>query len=301
MTQQDETQQQGAAQPDPLPQPGTAPAEPASPPPTLYGYESVPEAYLAPPQPGQPRYGTPPHLGGRPFPGQSGYGEPGYGQPAGGQPGYGRPAPAPAPASGRARPGLGAAAQRDPALAPAWQRLVAQTIDWTIIIVVSVILFLPRLLVMWRELQAVASRYPDLSPPAAQAAVDSIFRNPSNEHTLLYWFLGMFGLALAYYWVQHAAWGATVGKRALGMRVVRVGDRSRVGVLAAGIRAVAFLAGPAIFLFGSVLSLVGGVLWAADAGLPLVDARAQSLHDKIAGTVVVRQRALQEPGQRSGG
>lgn len=310
MTQQNETQQDAGApgqsgmspQPDSAPQPDSSAGQPdssaaqesAAAPPSLYGYEALPEAYLAPPQPGQPSYGTLAHPGGRPFAGRPGYGQPGNGQPAGGQPGYGRPA------SGR--PGLGAAARRDPALAPPWQRLAAQTIDWIIIIAVSVIAFWSQLSVVWREVQAVTGRYPDLSNPAAQAAINSISVSPANQHALLYWFLGIFGLALAYYWVQHAAWGATIGKRALGMRVVRASDRSRIGVLAAGIRTVTFLVSPAIFLLLVYpLNFVGGVLWAADAGLPLLDLRAQSLHDKLAGTVVVRQRSLDKPPQRSSG
>jgi uncharacterized RDD family membrane protein YckC len=304
MTQQNETQQQGAAGPG-QPEPeqlaparrdvaGTeqqpAPVRPDTPPqptparpaaaPSLYGYEALPEAYLAPPQPGQPRYGTPHPGSGRPFAGR-----PGYGQPAGGQRGAGRPA--------AARPGTGAAARRDPALAPPWQRLAAQTIDWVIIIVLSVSVFWSQLSVVWREVEAVTGRFPNLTTPAAQAALNSISSSSSNQHALLYWFLGMFGIALAYYWVQQAVWGATVGKFALGVRVVRASDQSRLGVLMAGVRTVAFLLGPAIFLLLiPPINVVGGVLWAADAGLPLLDSRAQSLHDKVAGTVVVRQRSL---------
>jgi len=315
MTQQNETQQQGAAGPEQPEQLGPAgpdlaetaqqapPAEPATPPqpgtgpqaasvqpataPSLYGYEALPEAYLAPPQPGQPRYGAPPNGSGRPLAGR-----PGYGRPTADQPGYGR--------SASVRPGIGAAARRDPALAPPWQRLAAQTIDWIIIFVVSVIVFWSQLSVVWREVQTVTGRYPDLTSPRAQAALNSISGSTSNQHALLYWFLGMFGIALVYYWVQHAAWGATVGKLALRLRVVRAADRARLGVAMAGVRTVAFLLGPAIFLLLiSPFNVIGGVLWAADAGLPLLDSRAQSLHDKVAGTVVVRQRALDESARRS--
>jgi uncharacterized RDD family membrane protein YckC len=251
----------------------------------------VPEAYLAPPQPGLPRYGTAPHPGGgRPFAGRPGYGEPGYGQQAGQVPGYGRPA--------RARQGTGTASRRDIALASPWRRLGAQTIDWIIIIVVSVIVFWSQLAVVWREYRAITVRYyPDFSTPAAQAALNSFIRNSSYQHALTYWFAGMLGIAVAYFWVQHAAWGATLGKRIFGVRVVRAADRSRLGVVAAGLRTVAFLAGPAIFLLLALItpvSILGGVLWAADASLPLVDLRAQSLHDKLADTIVVRQAALEE-------
>jgi uncharacterized RDD family membrane protein YckC len=333
MTQQNETQQHGAAEPErsapagseladsgeqgtagqagPLSQPGTfaqpgtppkpgtfpqpatpTAAEPGAVPPARYGYESVPEAYLAPPQAGQPSYGKARRPGGgRPFGGQPGYGRPAGGQPGNGQSGYGQPA--------GGRPAYGSAARRDPALASPWQRLVAQTIDWIIILVVSVIVFWSQLSVVWREVQAITGRYPDLTSPAAQAAINSVSRNPANQHALVYWFLGIFGLALLYYWVQHAAWGATIGKRAMGVRVVRATDRSRIGVRAAGIRAVAFLVGPAVFLLLAYpANVLGGILWVADSGMPVLDSRAQSLHDKLAGTVVVRKRALDEQARQ---
>jgi uncharacterized RDD family membrane protein YckC len=269
-----------AAQPaPPLEARQPAPSGPAFPSPYLDG--GVPQAYLAPPQPGQPRFGTPRGApGGRPY--------------GGGQPGYSQP-----PAA-RPTPRTAAAARRDPALATPWSRLAASTLDWIIIILASVIAFWSPLSQMWREIEAITTRYPDLTSPAAEAAINSISRNPANERTLLYWLLAMFGIALVYYWSQHAVWGATVGKRALGVRVVRATDRGRIGVRQAGIRTVAFLAGPAILmLLVTPFNIVGGVLWVADAGLPLVDSRAQALHDKLAGTVVVRQRWLDQRSRGS--
>ncbi len=191
-------------------------------------------------------------------------------------------------------------AQRDPAIAAPWERLVASALDWLIIFVVSVLALWSPLTRLFREVQAISASHPDTSSPAAQAAFDSIFRDPSNQHTVLYWFLAMFGIALAYYWIQHAAWGATIGKRALGVQVVQAGDRSSIGVRRAGIRAVAFLAGPAAFfvgpaaflLLGGLFEVAGGALWIADTGLSLLDPQAQCLHDKLAGTIVIRQRWL---------
>jgi uncharacterized RDD family membrane protein YckC len=278
MTQQDETGQ-GAA---------TDQSVPSLPSPYLDAGGSLPQAYLAPPQPDQPGFGTPPpyRQGLRPRgSAQQPYAQPGYGQqPDSGQPGYGQPG---------SRPFGGTRSRRDPALAAPWERLAASILDWIIVVVVSVIAFWSPLVRVWRELQAITGNYRDLSSPAAQAAINNIARDPSNQHVLLYWFLGMFGIALAYYWVQHAAWGATIGKRALGVRVVRASDRSRIGVKAAGIRAVVFLIGPAVFLLmASPINVAGGVLWAADCGLPLLDLRAQCLHDKLAGTIVIRQRWL---------
>jgi uncharacterized RDD family membrane protein YckC len=263
MTQQDETGQDAATQ-------RPAPARPS---PYLDGGESVPHAYLAPPQPGKPGYGAPGVA--RPSARAAGWPRQVNGQRSDGQPGT--------------RPRGGMQARRDPALAAPWERLTASVLDGIIIFAGFVLAFWSPLTRLFRALEAVVGSNQSPSSPAAQAALRNI------EHTLLYWYLAMFGIALAYYWVQHAVWGATVGKRALGVRVVRASDRSRIGVRAAGIRAVAFLVGPAVFLLlGGPIELAGGVLWVADAGLSLLDPRAQCLHDKLAGTIVVRQRALSQ-------
>ena len=285
MMQQDESGQGIAADQS---APADEPAPPLQPPPLPSPYldagGSVPQAYLAPPRPGQPRYGTPAAYrpGLRPFgagqqpPGQQRYGQPGYG-----------------PAN--ARGAFGLQSRRDPAIAGPWERLVASILDWLIIFTASVLVFLSPLLQLWRDWQAIVGRYPNLYSPAAQAAVGSISRDPATVHTVLYWFLGMFGIALAYYWVQHAAWGATIGKRALGTRVVTAADRAPIGVRAAGLRAGAFLVGPAAYLLlASPLGYLGGLLWLGDTGLSLFNSRVQCLHDKVAGTIVVRQRWLDQ-------
>jgi len=110
----------------------------------------------------------------------------------------------------------------------------------------------------------------------------------------------VFGLALVYYWALHVVGGATLGKRVLGLRVVTAKDRSAVGVRAAGIRTVVYLVGPAAFLFApkigfvgsAAISALGGMLWIADSLVALPDAQRRSLHDRAAGTVVVRKASL---------
>jgi hypothetical protein len=221
MTQHEET---GTATDQPVP-PAPQPDQPDHPSPYLDAGGSVPQAYLAPPQPGQPKYGSGPGLGsGRPPFGppqlagrQARYQQPGYGQPG-------------------ARSSYGPAARRDPVLASPWERLAASVLDWIIIFGVATLAFISPLLQIWHQLDAVATHYADPNSPDAQAAIDGILRNPSNEHALLFWFLAMFGIALAYYWLQHAFWGATIGKRALGTRVVAASDRSAIGVRAANTR-----------------------------------------------------------------
>jgi uncharacterized RDD family membrane protein YckC len=295
MTQQDETGP-GTATDQPVPTYGLTPQEqPLQRPSPYLDPTGSPQAYLAPPRPDQPRYGAPaaylpsPRSFGRPQqpPGQQGYGNPGYTGQGHGNQGYGRPA--------NARGGFGAQSRRDPAIAAPWERLIASILDWIIIFIVSVLAFLSPLKQVASEWKAIAVRYPNPYSPAAQAALNSIFKDPATEHTLVYWILGMFGIALVYYWVQHAAWGATLGKRALGMRVVTAADRSRIGVRAAGLRASTFLLGPAVcLLLAYPFSLLGGLLWLADTAMPLFDSRARCLHDKLAGTIVIRQRWLDQ-------
>jgi uncharacterized RDD family membrane protein YckC len=304
MTQQDEADQQPRQ---------AEQSEPSRPSPYLDAGQAVPQAYPAPPQPDQPRYGSPPMTGpgqrpsgwqsfrrpgypqqgyGQPGYGQQGYGQPGYGQQGNGQPGYGRQAYGQRPGSGRSA----FASRRNPIIAAPWERLLASILDWIIIVAVSIAIFVSPLLRIWREMDAVYSRFQsNINSPTASAAMDAIVRNPANQHALLFWFLSMFGIALAYYWIQHAVWGATPGKRVLGMRVVSAADKSRIGGRAAGIRAVTLLVGPAMFLLlPSPVNLVGGALWLADTVTPLFDARAQCLHDRLAGTIVVRQRRLDQ-------
>jgi uncharacterized RDD family membrane protein YckC len=291
MTQQDETRQHEA----------TGQAAPSLPSPYLDASEAAPQAYLAPPQPDQPKYGAPPPY--RTRQGTSGSGwqpdsrrgygqQPSYGQPGYGQPGYGQAGD---------RPMRRTQSRRDASIASPWERLGAAIVDWIIIVGVSVVAFWSPLVRVWNELQAITGSYQNLGSPAAQAAINNMARDPANQHALLYWLLGIFGIALAYYWVQHAAWGATVGKRMLGVRVVQAADQARIGVQTAGIRTVAFLVGPAAFLLlFSPINVAAGLLWVADTGLALLDPRAQCLHDKVAGTLVMKKRWLDQQAGSTG-
>ena len=80
------------------------------------------------------------------------------------------------------------------------------------------------------------------------------------------------------------------------MRVVTATDRSRIGVKTAGIRTVTFLIGPALFLLvaGPLNLLVGAALAQPTPGCRCSTPAAQCLHDKLAGTIVVRQRWLDQ-------
>jgi uncharacterized RDD family membrane protein YckC len=232
-------------------------AEAAPPSPYLRAGEAMPEAYLAPAQPDRQGYGRPVQL----------------------------------------RPGLGQArARRDPAFAQPWERAVASVLDWTLILGVSIAIFLAPLVRLLRQMQAIMTQYQD--PVGAQAALNNLTRDPSTLNTIQHMQLTAFGIALAYFWIAHAAWGTTLGKQAVGLRVVTVGEHSRISIKAAGIRTATFLIGPAVFLLAPAslvpLNFVGGAAWLADALAGLTNAQTQSLHDRMAGTVVVKKRRLEQ-------
>jgi uncharacterized RDD family membrane protein YckC len=89
---------------------------------------------------------------------------------------------------------------------------------------------------------------------------------------------------VAVYEVTMIAWrGQTVGKIAMGVRVVRVDDGQVPSWTYSGIRALVPAGAGAVPGVGTILSLVV-YLWA------VVDPRRQGLHDKSAGTIVVAAR-----------
>lgn len=265
----------------------------------------MPEAYPAPPQPGRPRYATTTaqfqptgSFGGGTPAGQAAYGQPRssgqrqFGQTPRGQTGN------------RPVPGAGGWSQRDATLAGAWERLLAMTLDWALILVAAFAILHTSLLRLLHQMQAIDALTQTGTQAAAQKALSNFLQSPTTTSTVLHFSLLTFGIALPYFWVLSLIGGATLGKRALGLRVV-MSDRSGIDIRTAGIRAAVFLAGPALFLFtsstgvaaGGLIALVGGILWLADCMVLITDAQRQSLHDRAAGTIVVRKSALAQRDQ----
>ncbi len=236
----------GSGQPDPwaAPPPDTsgqgAPPPPAAPP----AYPQAPPAYPPPPpayeQP-PPAYGQPPPAYGQPPYGgpQPGYGQPPYGGP---QPGYGQAPPPgygqmPPPQYGQPQPGYGY--QQGPSVAYAnWgQRVGSAVIDWVI-----------------------------------PGIIASVFRAVSEG---LYLIVALIALV----WVLYNAYqggktGQSLGKRALGTRLVRSRDGQPIGGgLAIGRYFLHILDGLPCFL---------GYLW------PIWDSKRQTFADKIVGSVVIK-------------
>ena len=227
------------------------------------------------PQPSetQQQYGTPPPYGTSPH----------YGTP----PRYGTPQQYGAP-YGPVYPSYAAGlpAGPEPGLAEWWRRLLARVIDGLVLGVLATPIAFAFLVRAFHTYQQVLNRYPGLNEPGAHAAI-----NRADGKFLGTWLI--FGAIVAvisflYDFIQHGLWGQTLGKRALGTRVVSARDRSKIsGGTAAG-RAAVYALIPVVPLIGSVFTLLDE-LWL------LWDRRRQCLHDKAARTIVVKIR-FEVPG-----
>jgi uncharacterized RDD family membrane protein YckC len=250
-----------------------------------YGTPGNQQAYPSYPQPGYgtrgqtpPGYGTP---GGQAYPS---YPQPGYGQPyqpAYGQyQGYGQPNRAFEPVMGR----------KNPALAEWWRRLLARIIDGFILGVI----FSPFWVSPWsnffRTVQNINNEYPSGGSAASKALATADVHFFGKIFVAL---LGFYVVAFLYDWIQHWQWGQTIGKRALGTRVVRDDGNPNLGSGAACGRAAIYAFAPLIPLLGSLFELLNE-LWLT------WDPRRQCLHDKAAHTVVIK-KDYQGPQPQPGG
>ncbi|MCP2336765.1 RDD family protein [Actinomadura rupiterrae] len=188
--------------------------------------------------------------------GQGGYGGGGHGagqapyggagqDPYGSLPSYG------GPLGGYADPAAG--------LASPWRRLGGIIIDYIIVGIVGWLITLP-----FGELVEVTG------PSGDQRVVWHAGGGIAN--------LIVFVLALAYYTILQGKFGQTVGKMAVGTRVVRAEDGGPVGYGAALLRTFVMYVLWAICCIGGI---VDGVWLFADS-------RRQTLHDKAGRTVVMR-------------
>ena len=84
-----------------------------------------------------------------------------------------------------------------------------------------------------------------------------------------------------------STWQATLGMRLLGIFIARESDHGKVVLGRATIRTVFFLGASA--LLQAVLKALASLIFLADYLWPLWDARNQTLHDKVAKTVVLRR------------
>lgn len=281
----------GATQPDQA-QPPAGSAPPGQPP--ASALTVPPPAGTTPPDGSQPPqaspYGTPPQYGvplpqngtppqyAAPYPGPPQYSAPPYGT----SPHYGTPPPYAAPQPyGIPYPAYAAGLPigPEPDLAEWWRRLLGRLIDILVLTIAATPIGLAVLSHPFSQYQRIVNRYPDLNTPGAQAALSK-----ADGRLLGSWLVFACTIAvLSFFYdsIQHGLWGQTLGKRALGTRVVSAHDRSKIsGGTAAG-RAAMYALIPVVPLIGTLFSLLNG-LWLT------WDRRRQALHDKAARTIVIK-------------
>lgn len=194
----------------------------------------------------------------------------------------------PPPPSSPGMPTSASARLGDPGrivLAPLGVRVLAYVIDRILTSLLTV------LFGFWFILQAVEPIRADLEATTARGditAAVALIERADRGYLLAYAATGLaVGLLYSVLFLVRA--GATPGKLAVGLRVRRidrVGNPDRdTAIKRSGFEAVLGAMGNAPYL-GSL----GVMLAIADLLLPFVDPRRQALHDKVAGTVVVRRQ-----------
>ncbi|MFI0352360.1 RDD family protein [Actinomadura sp. 9N407] len=105
------------------------------------------------------------------------------------------------------------------------------------------------------------------------------------------------GFLLLYEWIQLALWGRTLGKRFAGIEVVSQRaaegvsgglDVSRPGAGRSLLR-TALYALPIGVRPVPVFGLIAGLFWVGNAAMMYEGGRRQALHDRLAGTIVVKR------------
>lgn len=246
-------------QPSPYPTPPVVGQPPAagggSPPPTVQGH-------AVPAQPG----GYAPPGGSVPPPPPGWAGPPGYAPPPGWTP---PPGYAPAPVAPNGQP-----------LASFSDRLLAFLIDAALATAVTVVLFVPVLLVVWFT---TFTQLVETNPDGTLAEPDPVAMMTDVMLPVLLAELALLVVMLGLYWLYHVEYlhrtGQTLGKRIMKLRVVPLDPARTLDRATAGRRyLVQFVGG----------TLLPGLSW-VDGLWQLWDKPwQQCLHDKFARTVVVK-------------
>lgn len=154
-----------------------------------------------------------------------------------------------------------------------WKRFAASVIDSFVTTILSYALLIPLMLVGFGSMGAMGAN-PD-NPFAAGASVAMML--------LIYPIL--FAVPCVYFgWMQSSSLQASLGKMAIGIKVVR-GDGTRVGFWRAFLRSLFYV------VFGAVTCGLGVLISGLMAALT---ERKQALHDMVCDTLVVDKHAFTE-------
>jgi len=173
--------------------------------------------------------------------------------------------------------------------------LLARIIDRLILGVIFMPLWFPPLRTFFRAVEGITSQYPPgtqlSTSPAATSAIATAEGHLFSQ--LFAIILGFYLVAFLYDWIQHWLWGQTIGKRALGTKVIGADGNPKVSAGAACGRAVVYALVPLAPVAGSIFALLNE-LWLT------WDPRRQCLHDKAAHTVVIKKDYYQGSQPQAG-
>ncbi len=212
------------------------------------------------------------------------YGQQGYAQPGqGGQP---NPWAAPPPSAGQMTWGTSRSdVLPDGArLAEWWRRLVAKIIDWVVVGLIGALLsagYLTDLVAAFQDYFQAALRAAESGATPDTSALEAATLQAALPITLI-------SLAVTVvYDVVFLVWrGATPGKMVLGTVVRPAAAPGRVSLVTA-LRRQAILVVTNLIGLVPIVGILGTMLSVVDPAWLLWDARRQTLHDKVADTVVV--------------
>lgn len=159
-----------------------------------------------------------------------------------------------------------------PRLAAWWQRLLARILDGLVAGTIGFLIGLPVWIPYLEHALALAEQAARTGQPLTFDAETSGRAAVASAIIYLTYFV--------YEWLQVGIWGRTLGKLALGIRIVDQRTRAKPGWQQAGARSAIFTLSPLIPYVGALLDLVNvsWLLWDRPW--------RQCLHDKAARTIV---------------
>ncbi|RLU90456.1 hypothetical protein CTZ27_21250 [Streptomyces griseocarneus] len=244
----------------------TYPTPPGTPGPGQY--PSYPQQ---PGQPGQPPYGQIPQQPGQPYPGQAPYPGQGQGQAYPGQAYPGQPGPQ-YPGGGYGYPGRDPYAygmQQRPPYASWGARVGATLIDGLIGLIPAVVMFIGLVMTLAATVDTHCTSY-----EASQGLCTRSTGGSAGPGLALVFVGAIASVALSLWMLyKQGRTGQTIGKKAMGISVLRERDGMPQGFGMAFARSLCHIADSFFYL---------GYLW------PLWDEKKQTFADKIVSTVVVR-------------
>lgn len=158
-----------------------------------------------------------------------------------------------------------------------WRRLLGFVIDAVILTLVTGALWGRLLAGFASRIGSEQAAHPHPATPAAQDAFDRVLTQTAPDYLIVLSFT--ICVAVCYFWLLPGYFGATIGNRSLGTRVVRAGNAGQVGLPQTLLRAVVLVVGAEVI---PLFLLIDG-LWLCG------DRYRQCLHDKAAGVVVVNR------------